>query len=133
MKMGYHTKKFKKGVYGEFSKVVEEWEELLDARLQDGKILELCEIADLYGAIAGYVKGKFNLTMEDVAKMSRMTSEAFEEGERVSVEDVSPSEPVTKPTRKPKLSCGYCQGEGWIGAGTLSSPREACHCCANEE
>ncbi len=86
--MGYHTKKFKKGVYGEFSKVQEEWEELLDARLQDGKILELCELADLYGAISGYVEKKFNLTMDDVAKMSRMTSEAFEEGERVTIEDI---------------------------------------------
>ncbi len=86
--MGYHTKKFKKGVYGEFSKIQEEWEELLDARLQDGKILELCELADLYGAISGYVEKKFNLTMDDIAKMSRMTSEAFEEGERITVEDI---------------------------------------------
>lgn len=86
--MGYHTKKFKKGVYGEFSKVQEEWEELLDARLQDGKILELCELSDLYGAIAGYVEKKFNMTMDDIAKMSRMTSEAFEAGERISVEEI---------------------------------------------
>lgn len=83
--MGYHTRKFKKGVFGEFSKVQEEWEELLDARLQDGKILELCELADLYGAIEGYVELRFNLTMDDIAKMSRMTSEAFEEGSRVTV------------------------------------------------
>ena len=82
--MGYHTKKIKKGRYGEFSKVQEEWDELMDARLQDGKILELCELADLYGAISGYVEAKYNLTMDDIAKMSKMTSEAFEEGSRVS-------------------------------------------------
>lgn len=29
--MGYHTREFNKGTYGEFSKVEEEWEELLDA------------------------------------------------------------------------------------------------------
>ncbi len=80
--MGYHTREIEKGVFGEFSKVEEEWEELLDARLQDGKILELCELADLYGAIDGYVKAKFNLSIEDVAKMSRMTTSAFEEGSR---------------------------------------------------
>lgn len=80
--MGYHTREFKKGVLGEFSKVEEEWEELLDARLQDGKILELCELADLHGAIDAYVKAKFNLTIEDVAKMARMTSSAFEDGTR---------------------------------------------------
>lgn len=80
--MGYHTRKFDKGTYGEFSKVQEEWEELADARLQDARILELCELADLYGAIEGYVNRKFGMTMEDVKLMSKMTSSAFKEGER---------------------------------------------------
>lgn len=84
--MGYHTREFKKGVFGEFSKVQEEWEELLDARLQDGKILELCEIADLYGALEGYLEKAYNISMADVAKMSRMTQTAFLEGKRVSSE-----------------------------------------------
>ncbi len=80
--MGYHTRQFARGEYGEFSKVEEEWEELLDARKQDARILEICEIADLYGALKGYVERKFGMTIEDVAKMSKMTSDAFIEGSR---------------------------------------------------
>lgn len=90
--MGYHTRDIKKGVFGEFSKVQEEWDELLDARTQNGKILELVEIADLYGAIEGYLEKKFGLNMEDVAKMSHMTKTAFLEGKRVS-SDPMPTDP----------------------------------------
>jgi hypothetical protein len=82
--MGYHTREIKKGEFGEFSKVQEEWEELLDARLQDGKILELVEIADLYGAIEGYLEKQYGMSMEDVAKMSHMTKTAFLEGKRTA-------------------------------------------------
>jgi hypothetical protein len=80
--MGYHKREIPRGTFGDFSKVAEEYEELLDAHEQGAKILELCEIADLYGALAGYVEAKFGMTMEDVAKMSRMTTEAFLEGTR---------------------------------------------------
>lgn len=80
--MGYHKKKIVRGVYGYFSKVEEEWEELLDARDQDAKILELCEIADLYGAISAYIEKRYGLTMEDIKQMSDLTSSAFEDGER---------------------------------------------------
>lgn len=83
--MGYHTRKIARGVYKEFSKVEEEWAELLDAREQGARILEICELADLYGAIKGYVEARFGLTMDDVATMSRMTSEAFVEGSRATV------------------------------------------------
>ncbi len=86
--MGYHTRQFEKGVYGEFSKVEEEWEELLDAQRQDARILEICEIADLYGALKGYVEKQFGMSIEDVAKMSRMTSEAFTEGTRQPTKSV---------------------------------------------
>lgn len=37
--MGYHIKKIKKGVYGELSKITEEYEELLDAIDQNAKIM----------------------------------------------------------------------------------------------
>jgi hypothetical protein len=80
--MGYHISKINKGVLGEFSKVQEEWEELMDARQQNGKILELCELADLYGAIDAYVKNQYNISIADVAKMSAMTVSAFTEGSR---------------------------------------------------
>lgn len=93
--MGYHTREFKKGEFGEFSKVEEEWEELLDARKQDGKILELCELADLYGAIEGYIEKRYGLTMKDVAKMSHMTKTAFIEGTRVPTIVVNEQDVVT--------------------------------------
>jgi len=89
--MGYHTRRIAKGVYGEFSKVEEEWEELLDARKQNARVLELCEITDLYGALKGYVEKRFSMTIEDVALMSKMTSDAFVEGTRTSAKpDVVP-------------------------------------------
>lgn len=80
--MGYHKREIPEGVYGEFSKVAEEWEELLDARDQNARILELCEIADLYGALAGYVEKRFGMSMDDVKKMAELTSSAFLDGSR---------------------------------------------------
>jgi hypothetical protein len=38
--MGYHKRVICKGVFGEFSKVQEEFEELLDAKDQCSKVLE---------------------------------------------------------------------------------------------
>lgn len=80
--MGYHTREFKKGMYGEFSKVEEEWEELMDAREQKASILELCELSDLLGAMAGYVEKRYSLTLDDLILMSDMTRSAFREGKR---------------------------------------------------
>jgi len=80
--MAYHTREIQKGTYGHFSKIREEFEELEDAHCQEAKILTLCELADLYGAIEGYVERKFGMTMEDVKAMSDMTKEAFRRGER---------------------------------------------------
>lgn len=80
--MGYHKRDIKRGTYGDFSKIQEEWEELADAREQGAKLLELCELSDLYGAIAGYVEKHFGLTIEDIKQMSELTSSAFRDGER---------------------------------------------------
>jgi len=80
--MGYHIREIKKGKFGDFSKVQEEWEELLDACEQNAKILELIELSDLYGAIEGYLNIKYGMTMDDIKKMSDMTSSAFKEGKR---------------------------------------------------
>lgn len=81
LSMGYHTRDIEKGVFGEFSKIEEEWEELQDARLQKAKVLEICELADLYGAIREYLKGH-NLTMQDIEQMADLTESAFKEGKR---------------------------------------------------
>jgi hypothetical protein len=79
--MGYHLRPIKKGVYGEFSKIQEEIEELQDAHEQDNRILEIVEITDLLGAIDGYLI-KNNLTLDDAVQMMRLTQKAFEEGDR---------------------------------------------------
>jgi len=80
--MAYHINKINKGVLGEFSKVQEEWDELMDARQQGGKILELCELADLYGAIDAYLQHTYGMSIADIKQMSDMTVSAFQEGSR---------------------------------------------------
>lgn len=80
--MGYHKTEIQKGIFGEFSKIQEEWDELTDARNQGGKILELCELSDLYGAIEGYIKNTYQMSMDDLKQMSEMTQSAFLDGSR---------------------------------------------------
>jgi len=82
--MGYHLREITKGRLGEFSKIREEFEELSDAMEQDAKILVLCELADLVGAIDAFVKQEFkgSIGFDDVILMTQMTRDAFEEGER---------------------------------------------------
>lgn len=83
--LGYHKKKIKKGVIGEFSKIKEEFEELEDAVEQNAKLLVLCELADLVGAIELYLENhNFNITIHDLKLMSDMTRKAFEQGHRSS-------------------------------------------------
>jgi phosphoribosyl-ATP pyrophosphohydrolase len=80
--MGYHKRKITRGQLGDFSKIQEEWEELLDAREQKAKILEICEFADLYGAIELYLQNKFGITMDDIKQMANLTKNAFKDGSR---------------------------------------------------
>ena len=83
--MGYHRAKIHKGTYGMISKIQEEVEELQDAHDQGSKILELCELADLYGAIEGYLGAAHpHVSMDDLKHMSNLTKSAFHEGERKS-------------------------------------------------
>jgi len=80
--MAYHIKYIEKGVIGEFSKINEEFEELLDAFEQDDKVLQICELTDLIGAISEYSNKHFNLTMDDLYCFSLKTKHAFINGER---------------------------------------------------
>lgn len=80
--IGYHTKQIKKGVIGEFSKVEEEWQEVLDARKQDSKVMELVELSDMIGAIDLYLKNKFNMSVLDLTSFSEITQRAFKSGHR---------------------------------------------------
>lgn len=79
--MGYHKKQIAKGVLGEFSKIKEEFDELSDAVEQNDKVMQICELSDLIGAIESYVL-RFNLTLYDLIEFSNKTKEAFKEGKR---------------------------------------------------
>lgn len=82
--MGYHKNKIGKGKLGELSKIQEELDELVDAESQGVKILMMCELADLIGAIDHYVQKRFPyLSLKDLRKMSRLTKKAFDEGTRI--------------------------------------------------
>jgi len=80
--LGYHKRSIAKGVLGEVSKIREELEELEDAEEQGVKILAICELADLYGALR-LVARRYHLSMEDLKEMADRTEEAFREGSRV--------------------------------------------------
>lgn len=80
--MGYHKTEIQKGELGEFSKIREEIQELMDARLQEAKVLEICELCDLLGAIESYVVKQYNLKLSDLQTMMEMTKDAFQEGKR---------------------------------------------------
>lgn len=78
----YHTREIDRGEYGELSKIYEEVEEVKDAEFQTNPILVLCELADLIGAVDGYVKKHHNMSIEDVLKMAKLNQKAFEYGYR---------------------------------------------------
>ncbi len=79
--MSYHIKHIEKGKLGEVSKILEEFEEFFDAVEQRNKLLQLCELADLIGAIELYV-AKFNISLEDLIHMKNLTQSAFKDGSR---------------------------------------------------
>jgi phosphoribosyl-ATP pyrophosphohydrolase len=80
--MGYHQRDIKKGVYGTYSKIQEEFEEFTDAYEQKDRILQLCELSDLIGAIEEYTIKSFNMTLEDLILFSNKTKSAFKENKR---------------------------------------------------
>lgn len=78
----YHTKAIAKGVYGEASKIFEEIAEFEDAQDQASPVLELCELVDVIGAIAGYTSKRFNISLAELVKMVEANKRAFENGHR---------------------------------------------------
>lgn len=81
--MGYHKANIKKGVLGESSKIQEELDELVDAEAQGAKIMALCELSDIIGAIRAYLEKKHpDTTLDDLLCMSRLTESAFKDGHR---------------------------------------------------
>jgi len=82
--MGYHKKQIPRGVYGEFSKIREEFLELEDALEQNNKVMALCEMADLIGAIKGYLtKHVAGVMIADILNMAYANMAAFEDGTRI--------------------------------------------------
>ena len=79
--MGYHDREIEKGEIGYISKVEEEVEEYKDALEQDNIILQLVELSDIYGALEALAK-RYNLTMDNLKKMSDRTKSAFLDGSR---------------------------------------------------
>ena len=80
--MGYHKNEITRGEFGNFSKIKEEFEELQDAYEQGNPILELCELADLIGAIEAYSINHYDIELVDIIKMMECTKSSFQEGIR---------------------------------------------------
>lgn len=80
---GYHLTHIEKGVLGELSKVREELEELFDAEAQGAVIMELCEAADLVGALRAWLaKHHPGVSFPDLVQMADLTERAFRHGRR---------------------------------------------------
>lgn len=83
MDYGYHSKKIEKGVVGEVSKILEECLEAQDAYEQGNRIMELCELSDIYLSIKKRLeKAYVGMTMEDIRIMAEATERAFKRGDR---------------------------------------------------
>lgn len=79
--MGYHKRVIDKGVFGEPSKISEEFFEFADALEQNNVLMALQELSDMLGAIEAYVN-KYNMSLNDLIKMKDATRRAFESGHR---------------------------------------------------
>lgn len=81
--MSYHIRKIPRGEFGEISKIVEEFWELVDADEQQAEVMIINELSDLIGAIEGYLnKHHPSITLNDLIKMKELTARAFESGHR---------------------------------------------------
>ena len=79
--MSYHINKIEKGMFGEHTKITEEYLEFIDVIEQNNPILQLVELSDLLGAIEAYVK-KYNITLNDLIYMKTLTNNSFISGKR---------------------------------------------------
>jgi hypothetical protein len=79
---GYHEADIPKGVFGQLSKIEEELAELIDAEGQGVRIMAMCELSDLYGALLAYAMLKYGLSGDDLEAMAHVTGRAFMAGQR---------------------------------------------------
>jgi hypothetical protein len=81
--MGYHLAEIPKGTFGYFSKINEEFNELLDAYDQDNKLMVLVELSDMIGAIRGFLSNYApGIAINDLVVMADATERAFKDGTR---------------------------------------------------
>lgn len=71
----FHNRKIKKGIYGEFSKIEEEFDEAREALEQENKLMYLIELSDIVGAIEGVIE-RFGLDLNDLIKFSNKVKES---------------------------------------------------------
>jgi hypothetical protein len=80
---GYHKNAIQKGTVGQVSKILEECYEAQDAEEQGNKIMELCELSDIYLAIKKRLEVAYpEMTMDDIRIMAEATERAFKGGYR---------------------------------------------------
>lgn len=80
---GYHLKAIPRGVFGEISKIEEEYLEFKDALRQGNPLMALQELSDQMGAIRGWLERNHpSITIEDLLTMSDATTRAFVNGHR---------------------------------------------------
>jgi hypothetical protein len=79
---GYHRHDIAKGVLGERSKIMEEYNEFLDANEQGNSVMELVELSDLLGAIEAYSVKYYSIDLDTLLIMTRATQRSFKLGHR---------------------------------------------------
>jgi hypothetical protein len=82
-KPGYHLDAIPKTCdLGSLDKIIEEYQEFIDAVKQKTHVMALVELSDLIGAIDLYTKANFNLSIDDLKLFSSITQRAFINGHR---------------------------------------------------
>lgn len=80
---GYHKSGFVKYNTGTLLKIKEEINECIDAEKQNDKLLLICELADVIGAVKMYIDNNdIGVTINDLDKFSQKTINAFKKGKR---------------------------------------------------
>lgn len=81
--MSYHLTPIVNGVFGEVSKIQEEYGEFMDSLSQGVELMALQELSDMLGAIEGWLdKYHPSISLEDLIAMKDVTQRAFLSGHR---------------------------------------------------
>jgi hypothetical protein len=85
---GYHVTEIPRGTFGEASKIEEELAEFKDALAQKCSVMAILELADLIGAIEGWLD-RYHPSIElgDLLAMTAITKRAFKSGHRQPKEE----------------------------------------------